>query len=149
MDTKDIKHADPSTWHPTTNPVDLAVIGKMGEELNECGIVSCRIVIQGVSGVNPSTGQPNLEWLKDEVADVQAMLDHTIRHFKLDEKELTERRAAKYHYKAGWYKDLELRQQSIRAQLARYILDPERSMPSELESFAVRFGIMNTVSREP
>src|SRR4051812_1950163 len=64
----DIVKANP--WQPIRGPIDLAVLGKFGEELGECQAAVSRCIIQGLGGAEPVTGKINQDWLEDEVADV-------------------------------------------------------------------------------
>lgn len=102
METSDIKSI-PSNWQPITNPVDLAVLGKLGEEFAECAAAIFRCIIQGIDEVEPTTKKPNREWLTDELADVDAMLNHCIMHFKLDLAAVAVRSNKKYVYKKLWF----------------------------------------------
>ena len=84
METDDIPTSPPSAWHPTTNKVDLAHLGKLGEELAECAAAASRCIIQGIDEAHPVTGKTNRQWLEEEIADVVAMIDHTVNHFGSD-----------------------------------------------------------------
>ena len=39
-------HTDPSPWVPEADPKSLKALGKLGEELNECGAAVARCIIQ-------------------------------------------------------------------------------------------------------
>lgn len=71
-------------WKPVTDPLDLKVLGKLSEELNECGAAVARCIIQGIDEDEPTTGKPNREWLEEEIADVYANLYLVSSRFKLD-----------------------------------------------------------------
>ena len=51
------KLRDANPWHPITDKVDLKYLGKLGEELNECGSAVSRCIIQGVDEREPVTGK--------------------------------------------------------------------------------------------
>lgn len=107
METKDIPATEVSKWQPITRKVDLAVLGKLGEEAAEMGSALFRCVIQGVDEAEPRTGKINRQRLMDEIADVEAMIMHAKRHFKLDEQVIAERRFRKYSYKMPWFESLD------------------------------------------
>lgn len=101
MDTEDIKQ--PSLWIPMSDPVDLAHIGKLGEEASELARICARITIQGINGLDPDSNKLNVQALEDEIADVYAMAGLCIGRFKLnvDHIELRERR--KKMMKRTWH----------------------------------------------
>lgn len=107
METNDIPNTEVSDWVPMTNPVHLAVLGKAGEELGELISAKDRCIIQGLDGIDPDSGKVNLDWLTDEVADVEAMLLHIKQRFNLDRKAIQERRERKYFYKGAWFDKLQ------------------------------------------
>ncbi len=59
-------------WRHEPDPVRLAQLGKLGEEMCEAGAMLCRSVIQGIDEAEPVTGKPNRQAVSDELADVQA-----------------------------------------------------------------------------
>lgn len=61
-------------WQPTNNPLTLAVLGKLAEELGELSQITGRCIIQGVREKEPTTGKVNREALKEEIADVLACM---------------------------------------------------------------------------
>ena len=93
-------------WQPLTNKADLAHLGKLGEEVNELGAAINRCIIQGIDEAEPETHKPNRLWLEDEIADVLAMIDHAIIHFKLDQDRISERSSRKFIWKATWFTSL-------------------------------------------
>lgn len=101
MDTEDIKQ--PSLWVPMTDPIDLAHIGKLGEEASELARICARITIQGVSDRDPDSQKHNRLALQEEIADVYAMAGLCIARFGLnvDAIELRERR--KKMMKRTWF----------------------------------------------
>ena len=80
-----------SPWVPTSNPVDLKHLGKLGEELGEASAAVSRCVIQGIDEREPVTGKLNREWLEDELADVKATMDLAVERFGLDRDRMTAR----------------------------------------------------------
>jgi NTP pyrophosphatase (non-canonical NTP hydrolase) len=93
----------PSLWIPTTNLVDLAHLGKLGEELNECGAAVSRCIIQGIAESEPVTRKSNKEWLEDELADVLAMMELVVERFGLDSDRMDERINRKVKMKREWH----------------------------------------------
>lgn len=89
-------------WEPPTDQRLLRRVGKTGEELCEAGAVVCRIVIQGIDGVDPSSGKTNRERLEDELADVQAQIFCTVRDLDLDNIRMAERRDLKVDLMRQW-----------------------------------------------
>jgi hypothetical protein len=106
MEDDQIPTKGPSDWQPITSKPDLAVLGKLGEELTECASALFRCIIQGIDEVEPETKRPNRDWLECEVADVHAMLDHIEEHFGLDIARIGSRWQAKYEYKKVWFDEL-------------------------------------------
>lgn len=103
METKDIPQQAPSNWQPITDKADLACLGKLGEEVCECGARIFRCIIQGVFEEDPDSGRLNIEMLEDEIADVEALIAHVKTRFGVNEAKIRERRKAKYDYKAKWF----------------------------------------------
>lgn len=101
MDTEDIKQ--PSLWIPMTDPIDLAHIGKLGEEAAELASICHRIVIQGIDGIDPDNHKFNLDALKDEIADVYAMAGLCIARFKLNVDAIQLRERRKKTMKRTWF----------------------------------------------
>lgn len=99
----------PSHWIPETDEVTLAVIGKLGEELCENGAAIFRCVIQGIGEKHPETGKPNLDWLSEEIADVEAMIELAKRKLNLPRKEISDRATVKFNHKSEWIEGLEAR----------------------------------------
>lgn len=71
-------------WHPISNPVDLKHLGKLGEETAELSRIVARIIIQGMDGIDPATGENNTVNLQKEMADVIANIELNVEHFCLD-----------------------------------------------------------------
>jgi hypothetical protein len=91
-----------SKWIPTTNLMMLRRMGKLLEELNECGSVAARCIIQGIDEVDPATGSTNRLRLWQEVADVYAQLDCTVTALNLPVVFIDERRERKKEYMREW-----------------------------------------------
>lgn len=66
-------------WHPINVAIDLKHLGKLAEELNECGSATARCIIQGMDGCEPESGKPNRQWLQEEIADVLANVELVAR----------------------------------------------------------------------
>lgn len=75
MDTADHLR-DASPWRAEPDPIKLAILGKLAEELGELQAAVARCIIQGVDGVHPVTGKPNIDWLREEKVDVENMILH-------------------------------------------------------------------------
>lgn len=97
---------DPSPWIPMSKPIDLKHLGKLAEELAECGAAVSRCLIQGIEEAEPVTGKINRAWLEDELADVIANAELNIEHFDLDIKRITERVERKKERLRRWHKML-------------------------------------------
>jgi hypothetical protein len=103
METTEIPSSTASMWEPITNRADLAVLGKFGEELCEGGASIFRTIIQGLDEVEPATGKVNRQWVHDEIADIEAMIEHMKIHFSLDREQISIRKSRKFNYKAPWF----------------------------------------------
>lgn len=90
-------------WHPITDPVDLKHLGKLAEELNECGAAVARVIIQGLDEAEPVTGKVNRDWLEDEIADVMANISLVIERFDLDTGKMNARSARKMSQLRIWH----------------------------------------------
>lgn len=90
-------------WHPIKDPVDLKHLGKLGEELAECGAAVSRCIIQGVDEAEPVTGKSNREWLEDEIADVLGNIYLVTQRFKLDMNRMGERAEEKAKRLRLWH----------------------------------------------
>lgn len=105
-ETDDIPTAAVSNWQPITDKLQLAVLGKLGEEVNELGARLARAIIQGLDGADPETGKTNREAIEDEIADVLAMVDHVFFYLGLDSKRVNERALRKHLFKSPWFEAL-------------------------------------------
>jgi NTP pyrophosphatase (non-canonical NTP hydrolase) len=106
MEDDDIPTAAPSDWQPITNSVDLAVLGKLGEEVGELTSAISRCLIQGMDGIDPDTGKINSAALEDEIADVKALMLAAVQRFQLNTERIDVRRKRKYNFKLAWFKNL-------------------------------------------
>jgi hypothetical protein len=96
--------ADPSPWHPMSDPVDLKHLGKLGEELGEGSAAVSRCVIQGIDEAEPVTGRVNRTWLEDELADIMANTELCVEHFGLDIKRMRDRAERKKSHLRAWHR---------------------------------------------
>lgn len=101
VDAKSLKAPNP--WHPITDAVDLKHLGKLAEELNECGSAVSRCIIQGVDECEPVTGKVNREWLEEELADVLANVHLVRERFNLDNDRMTKRAMRKMEHLRAWH----------------------------------------------
>ena len=95
--------ADASPWVPESNPHALMHLGKLGEELAECGSVVSRCIIQGIGEAEPSTGEVNRDWLTKEIGDVLANITMVRKFFALDADAIDARVAFKIDYLRRWH----------------------------------------------
>jgi hypothetical protein len=93
-------------WQPMSDPIDIAHLGKLIEELNEAGSASARCLIQGIDEKEPITGKLNREWLEDELADVLVNLDLVVSHFGLNWLRMAQRIEAKQKHLKAWHATL-------------------------------------------
>lgn len=102
MDTDKIPTAIPAPWQPITDPIQIAVLGKLGEELNELGAAVSRALIQGVDGIDPDTDRANRRLIADEIADVEAMILHTRMLLEVPNYQTAGRRDRKFEFIRKW-----------------------------------------------
>jgi hypothetical protein len=91
-----------SKWIPESDPMVLRRAGKTGEECAELSKVCSRIVIQGLEGVDPASGESNRAALEKEIADVLAQCEVTVRALKLGPMTIALRQAEKVRQMAEW-----------------------------------------------
>lgn len=103
MKTEDIPNTPITMWHPEENLETVAIVGKLGEESCELAGKCARICISGIDQVNPSTGNTNRAELLEEIADVHAMILHTMERLKLDSDAMHDRSIRKYVFKTPWF----------------------------------------------
>ncbi len=90
-------------WQPMSKPIDLKHLGKLAEELNECGAAVARCIIQGIEEKEPVTGKPNRQWLEEEIADIMANIALVIDHFKLNCRAMDARMDQKHDQLKIWH----------------------------------------------
>lgn len=100
---QDFTRKPPSPWQPESGKINLAAIGKLGEEASELCKACFRIVIQGVDGNDPDNSKPNLQALQEEIADVLAMANICIDRFKMLREEIAARGKEKMAHKLAWF----------------------------------------------
>lgn len=91
-------------WQPETNPLRLAVLGKLAEELAECSAIVSRCIIQGIDESEPETKVLNREALEKELADVHATIADVMQHFNLRMGFMSTRIRLKREHLARWHK---------------------------------------------
>lgn len=96
----------PSPWKPDRNTLNLAILGKLSEELSEAGAAAARCIIQGIDESEPTTGKVNRQWLEEELADALATISMTIHHFNLNLATLDARTARKVKHLKGWHEHI-------------------------------------------
>jgi hypothetical protein len=90
-------------WQPTTDRLQLAVLGKLGEELGEASSAANRCIIQGIDEREPTTDKLNREWLLEEISDVLGTVEVAIRHFELDRDLIGDRTEKKIDHLLRWH----------------------------------------------
>lgn len=101
MDTADHLR-DASPWRGEPNTIVRAILGKAAEELGELQAAIGRAIIQGVNEKHPVTGKPNIEWLLEEVADVENMLAFIKNYSTYNPREFAERLNKKNRHITQW-----------------------------------------------
>ncbi len=91
-----------SEWVPTTNLLELRRLGKTCEELGELVAVLGRSICQGLEGIDPASGESNIERITKESADVLAQIGCNVEAFKLDRARIMNRAAHKEALMAEW-----------------------------------------------
>lgn len=100
------KLRDANPWQPMADPLDLAHLSKLLEEVNELGAAIARCIIQGLDEREPVTGKPNREWLEDEIADVAAGCQLNGQRFRLDQVRIAHRIDRKIAHLKQWHRHL-------------------------------------------
>lgn len=103
-DADNLRDANP--WQPMREPLDVAHLGKLLEEVNELGAAISRCLIQGIDEREPVTGKPNREWLEDEIADVSAGCQLVGQRFSLDQVRIKHRIDRKKAHLRQWHRML-------------------------------------------
>lgn len=91
-----------SMWQPERDPKVLRRAGKTAEEAAELLKVCSRIVIQGLHGIDPTSGKTNITALAEEIADVIAQCGVCIEALGLDRSAISARVARKEALMAEW-----------------------------------------------
>ncbi len=91
-----------SPWAPTTNLKELRRLGKTLEELGELVAVLGRTVCQGLDGIDPASGESNIERMTKESADVIAQIACNVDAFRLDHSTIMDRAEQKQGQMAEW-----------------------------------------------
>lgn len=105
METNEIVGDVITEWVPEGSPLVLGMVGKLGEEASELSGICCRIVCQGLEGVQPKTGKTNRRALTDEIGDVEALC-WQLKERLLDSQERADIRtrvALKRSYGKPWF----------------------------------------------
>lgn len=91
-----------SPWTPTTNLMELRRLGKTCEELGELVAALGRTICQGLDGVDPATGEINIERIEKESADVIAQIGCNVEAFQLNRASIDARVDRKTAQMAEW-----------------------------------------------
>lgn len=89
-------------WRPDDDPRQARRLGKTAEELGELQAVIARIQIQGMDGIDPSSGKTNRQRLIEETADVLAQLQCNREYFGISWEVIAERGQMKYEQMTEW-----------------------------------------------
>lgn len=76
--------AEIALWLPEPDPVTHQALGKAAEECGEASQILARCLIQGLAARDPKTGQPNIERLAEELADIDAAISWLFELLDLD-----------------------------------------------------------------
>jgi hypothetical protein len=93
----------PNPWHPMTDAVDVKHLGKLAEELAECGASVARCIIQGIDETEPVTGKINRQWLQEEMSDVLANIMLVQERFGLNSLDMALRMKQKMDHLRAWH----------------------------------------------
>lgn len=93
-----------TAWKTETNPLRSRRLGKLAEEVSECGAVAARCWIQGINEIDPSSGKTNRRRLQEEMADVLAQVVCSIRDLDLDQDFIMTRTLDKIAQMEEWEK---------------------------------------------
>lgn len=91
-----------SKWIPETDLLALRRLGKTCEELGELVAVLGRSICQGIDGVDPSSGESNIERMTKESADVLTQIRCNIEAFELSQQAIDLRIEDKSQKMAAW-----------------------------------------------
>jgi len=91
-----------SKWIPETDLLALRRLGKTIEELGELVAVLGRSVCQGIDGIDPSSGESNIERMTKESADVLTQIRCNIAAFELSQQAIDLRIEDKSQKMAAW-----------------------------------------------
>lgn len=94
----------PSPWQPERDPLALALLGKLLEEVNELGAILARCIIQGIGESEPVTKKPNADALEEELADVSAAGTLVAEHFGLIVERMDARQFRKMAHLRAWHR---------------------------------------------
>lgn len=89
-------------WTPETDLLKLRRLGKTIEELGELVAVLGRAVCQGTEGIDPTSGESNIERMTRESADVLTQIECNVAAFHLDQSVLSEQAIAKRARMDAW-----------------------------------------------
>jgi NTP pyrophosphatase (non-canonical NTP hydrolase) len=103
-----------SKWTPTTDLLTLRRLGKTTEECGELVAMLGRSICQGLDGVDPKTGEVNIDALAKESADVIAQIKCNIAAFTLDADAIN----ARVDHKIGLMSEWEALFQPVAATLS-------------------------------
>lgn len=90
-------------WKPIIDQIVLKHLGKLAEETGELSSAVARCIIQGLDGLEPTSGKINRRWLEEEIADVLACVDVTRDYLKLDDEFIERRVEEKKRKFASWH----------------------------------------------
>lgn len=129
-------------WIPETDPVRLAVLGKLGEELGELTAATNRCIIQGIHEREPVTGEVNRHWLEDEIGDVLAGVEMASKEFVLDRDRIERRRLEKLEHLQSWHNLIRLGDKGIdRVSMPTIACDHRFVRPAPIDCSSLAPGV--------
>ena len=91
-------------WQPITDKKQLAIVGKLLEELGEATKAAARCVIQGLDGADPVTLKNNTDALLEELADVYACSSMFFKYTEANDDAIASRIQSKIEHLTAWHK---------------------------------------------
>jgi hypothetical protein len=96
-----------SSWVPTVDRVELALLAKLLEETTELGKIAARCIMQGLDDRDPETWVANRMALTSELSDMEARILDVRQVLELPM--LTENTVRKSKFHLTWLRDLKAR----------------------------------------
>lgn len=91
-----------SAWRELSDATSRKRLSKLIEECSELITAASRCLQQGIDSRDPDSGQVNIAWLQDEIADVAANIELVYEHFRLDTEYVKARIERKKERQLAW-----------------------------------------------